>query len=114
MRKLQPGREMDALIADKVMGSVAEKVHILRACKAFPGYEHTGNYVCPEIPHYSTDMAAAWTVVEKIEPNTGPFILWQDEDGLFGCHFGDLSKAGYGEAPEAICRAALKVVDANG
>lgn len=64
-----------------------------------------------EIPYYSTDIAAAWWVVEKLHLEVGPWQVlgwrastyhdWNDPQVVFAI----------GEtAPLAICRAALKAV----
>lgn len=73
MTKMNPGRELDAIIAEKVMG---QKVMLLtkeQFCVLFSTF-YTDSY--PEfgyivgagksLPHYSTDIAAAWLVVEKM------------------------------------------------
>lgn len=116
MKHLPPGRELDALIAEKVI-------------KLTPGYyfmefkdlsqQEQNNYNrnqgwspmrCPE---YSTDIAAAWEVVERMRMigadleitigKMGYAINYELEDN-WGVH-------GYKDtAPHAICLAALKAV----
>ena len=108
---MNAGRELDALVAEKVMGWVwgidDERLQYLVPAGA--------QLTRPPLPHYSTLIADAWQVVEKI--------------GFMNLAFGDTSdqhpnvtvrfwgeKAGqscYVEAdtaPEAICLAALKAV----
>jgi len=91
------GPEMDALVAEKVMGYTS--------C-AFG------------VPRYSESLEAAWEVVEKMKPvwrefrlSFGPYLAgkeglkdgWELEPALGSPVYG------YGEtAPLAICRAAIK------
>ena len=75
------------------------------------------------MPHYSTDIAAAWELVEKL--NTAPFLCdfyldrnadWEDgEPGSWCAEFGpDLHHKAFARtAPLAICLAALKAVQAD-
>lgn len=102
---MSAGRELDALVAEKVKGG---------------GHRPGGAAVCPSVPPYSTDIAAAWQVVERFrragwraEVRTGP-------DGYHECsleppdtdpmdhayHIGALGDS----VPHAICLAALKAV----
>lgn len=120
---MSPGRELDSLVAEKVMG--------------WKWNEHTAwspsgstcarvsDVGCPPIdpwwwlPYYSSDISAAWEVVEKFR-GFNPF--WEEENSLnieiTPCHpsgwmvnFGDSTTIEYGEsAPQAICRAAIKAV----
>lgn len=55
------GRELDALVAERVMG--------WKLFASEPGYgrpPHQITLVLTPIPHYSTDIAAAWIIVEKL------------------------------------------------
>jgi hypothetical protein len=99
------GREMDALIAEKVMKLKMEGSH---------HYWMNGAGAVASIPRYSTDIAAAWDVVEKINSTQ------MDEDGYqivakFHHYIRDvcsgiefLSAAG---AAYVICRTALLTVN---
>lgn len=61
---MKAGRELDALVAEKVMG------RNLTLEKELTEHEMWLSQLMPEIiihiPHYSTDIAAAWEVVEKV------------------------------------------------
>lgn len=63
---LQAGHELDALIAEKVMGfklgdePVGDEIHEVYRSPNGRGYYHY------QIPRYSTSIEAAWGVVEKI------------------------------------------------
>lgn len=48
--KLEPGRELDALVAERVMGRNPNLEPLIR-----------------DAPAYSTDIAAAWEVAEKVK-----------------------------------------------
>jgi hypothetical protein len=56
-----PGRELDALIATKVMGWH----HVERLKSGYVGTSKDNNAWVP-LPNYSTDIAAAWLVVEQV------------------------------------------------
>lgn len=88
---MKPGRELDLLIAEKVMG------------------EYHDEYLCSAVNPYSTSIASAWDVVEKIKEyewtisqDYGPVYSVQLGDGenMFSSCFGD-------SVPHAICLAAL-------
>jgi hypothetical protein len=79
--EMQAGREMDALIAEKVMGisvqTFGDTCYLVNYClKKENGDLYYFNGECPTrasieeakklIPRYSTDLAAAWEVEEKI------------------------------------------------
>ena len=99
---MKPGPELDALIAEHVMGTINNKDK--------------------KFYHYSTSIAHAWEVVEEIgnDPDLdfynleivrfGP-VRWQcrnhTDEGL-GCE--NEINATAKTAPHAICLAALKVV----
>lgn len=94
--KLRPGRDMDALVAEKVMGYSKEfSLRLTDPDKHFP-------------TKYSTSIEAAWEVVEKLDL---PFELnSDDEHTLWNARF-NLDRGNWSQAstaPHAICLAALK------
>lgn len=116
--KLEAGRELDVLIADKVMGkgewSTIGGIYFgPPEGKAKAHAEHTAEV--NRIPHYSTDIAAAWKIVEKLERDG--IMLWHigREDSMpnWRAEFGRNHQPALGRAegntlPLTICRAALK------
>ncbi len=131
--KLEAGRELDALVAEKVMGYTPVKV------TEYPAYDDNRNWVdigdyviypegvafCTRVKDYSTDISAAWQVMEKIESldnvqgvglRGGEYYwkqyslrwnFWVNNNGMYP------EVDVYGEtAPLAICRAALMAVQA--
>lgn len=124
--KMQPGPEMDALVAEKVMGWL-------------PHFRNTAFYVETEnegkvIDHHvcavdmwrpSTSIADAWKVVDhlrELRQTTGGYwlslqqIAGRDAKWRAGFTFGGMAvrhvpvyAEGY-SAPEAICKAALLAV----
>jgi hypothetical protein len=116
------GRELDALIAERVCGW--ERVRFTGPPDDFyghePGREGNGHLV----PRYSTDIAAAWLVAEKLRLTVTP--TWSPANGdcwqAARCNWmqsGETNAVGMtnngqwtkGEtAPLAICLAALKEV----
>lgn len=119
MTDLKPGRDLDALIAEKVMGWTPNYPggwpHPPKNIPNRKKYidSHDGTTV---IPAYSTSIEAAWEVVDKLGGNM--FQLHYDTrygtegvkgwsvilDGSVMCQFVDT-------APHAICLAALKAVE---
>lgn len=107
--KLEAGRELDALVAEKVMGYPKEIISINGSVKS-----PNGDWMVREIDEYSTDISAAWEVAEKL----GSF--WIDHTvsdlGIDVEFFTSLDHskerlvATADTAPLAICRAALLAV----
>lgn len=103
---MNAGRELDALVAEKVMGL---------QIKRFPDgtwLMHNGQSGT-ELFHYSTDIAAAWEVWKRISPSilyklgTGYEVYQSARDYEDGIHLAHADTA-----PLAICLAALKVKEA--
>lgn len=116
---MNPGRELDALVAEKVMELKNIRKLNTEAIKDFV-YDRpnliTGLHVIEDlVPEYSTDIAAAWEVVERLaeyhgnkcDLDYGEFL-----EGLWTVRFGFGNDSCSAEtAPHAICLAALKVVE---
>ena len=128
--EMPAGREMDALVAEKVMGYTLSELSL----PAYPKYKlfdiESGEFsgYVKEVPHYSTDIADAWEVVKRMPI---PFKLekcWEKAyqigpEGWSACWCTDADCEGCNEnsrctngddvwaetAPLAICRYALKV-----
>ena len=115
---MEAGREMDALVAELVMGLCPHFLvldvrkgddgfddYITWTCKhceeEFRGLAYGKEYNHPELLPYSTDIAAAWQALEKMKSNNWFRILFEDAD---------LWTLTASEAAEAICRAVLKAV----
>ena len=99
------GRQMDACVAEIIFSYEDMGFEIS------PRYQKPTDHgveVLYDLPHYSTEIAAAWEVVEKMREKYG-FLLtdetpWIAE--LIDCDF--LRITGEAEtAPLAICRASL-------
>lgn len=115
----KPSRELDALVAEKVMGEAYRPY--AQILTTYPSKS------VPETPFYSSDIAAAWQVVEKLRSMGKSFILsWDARPACksYYCsnHDGEnLMTRGFSQsdeyideeadsAPLAICLAALKAV----
>ena len=117
---MKPGRELDALVAEKVMGYD----HGIAGCR-WCQKDITGSDPYPRrnphFDHYSTDIKAAWEVVDKGHlygdcirqwPRDGEMV-WQ-----IGSPWWDLGRRDGGflviaeadTAAHAICLAALKAI----
>lgn len=125
---------MDALVAERVMG--LPKAELGGACPKCGGETRIGvdrawcfrcsEWIYSPYPEYSTDIAAAWRVVEHLIGKDGRdqdlFIeCWADGEWFVAFHpMGyehrdpkascDGRKTGVPSAPLAICRAALKAI----
>lgn len=113
-------REIDKLIAEKVMGwRVFKTTEEWQKAGSPTGQKITVLDQTPkfEIPHYSTDIAAAWQVVEKMHSDGNHVQVWRNknnnfwrasmrfEHGKWGKYFTQANTA-----PLAICLAALKAI----
>ncbi len=121
---MKAGRELDALIAEKVMGWKRGDIY-------WHPYQFANPVDLTDTPKYSTSIADAWLVVEKMdqwsfdvsrhhqesEKGKRRGIWYQARVMIFGkvnwerdCWKGAFDSVGE-TAPHAICLAALKAVD---
>lgn len=135
---MPPGREMDALVAERVMGW--KRVDVPAAMRAMAAkdavavehpeggttiLEHGGScegmpFSCERrLPRYSTDIEAAWSAIDKLTERFGDSVNFDMEreggrwHAAFVCHgFGVRGSTWMrgDSGPHAICRAALKAV----
>lgn len=105
---LKPGRELDALVAEKVMGEDLSPLGTLH-----------GREIPYVPPHYSTDIAAAWQVMEHITAQKRDDFGWFDlrfvndrwkATFITGAYYEARDHIEAPTAPHAICLAALKAV----
>ena len=112
------GRELDALIAEKVMGFVWRRgwggpwkmlVSPTDAedCPPIQGDEGIAADYARFVPRYSTDLAAAWLVVEKLTPRFYVCVERVHRSGDAWNAWVGRSNVAASSAPLAICRAAL-------
>lgn len=106
IENMPAGRKMDNLIAE----------HVFRLEK--PAYPNDDKFIYMEgslgyyrfASPYSTDISAAWQVVEKMREKSG-VVLSDFLNNDWSCHFVDAGKEIVAETlPLAICRAALLAV----
>lgn len=127
---MDAGRELDKLIAEKVMNDVERYLPLYKrltdlSAKEFVSGEtkpiyipvYKGGNLNPK--RYSTDIAAAWEVINKIYSLKGFMLELSGTHGNlgWGCSMflagvQDLSED-CESAPHAICLAALKVMKIN-
>jgi hypothetical protein len=124
---MEPGRELDALVAEKVMGwtvfrsETPNHYDLLdeEYAHGFPPGEDI-NSVPFEIEEYTTDISPAWKVLEKHRNRKNLVTLVGDEK-KWKCRITAMINVVYGidvhdtqcefkTAPEAICKAALLAV----
>lgn len=103
---MEAGRELDALVAERVMG--LEAVNDGWVAESFPN----GGMVYP-LPEYSTDIAAAWRIVEILRPRYYMFriFVYSCIEAQFQDHPNNAIAVGRSDTPaHAICLAALKAI----
>jgi hypothetical protein len=112
---MTPGRELDALVAEKVMGLTVypEGRDHVGPCWSKGGFHEE------QVPNYSTDIAAAWSVVEAFTSGNvnghscHSSVRFGAGNQSWNAWFawGTERHEAHGESPmEAICLAALKAV----
>jgi len=120
---MHAGREMDALIAENVTRMSTEHLPVVyEEGNTSDGKDGWCGFVCPMCRRpsdmldepctqpYSTDISAAWEVVEKIRFMVGQGFDLCTSVGGWMANFGG-GVIGYGETPSlAICRAAMLAV----
>lgn len=107
---MKPGRELDALVAEKVMGWT----------KGVTGWAKPGGGGCLDLPEFSEDIAAAMRVLHAVTQRLGtdyyPILMrpYADWFAGFSMSYPDCCdwEATAEGLPEAICLAALKAVGA--
>lgn len=120
---MKPGRELDALIAEKVMGWTWDEKSAWSPSGSKWSRKVPGKVILDEwgwLLHYSTDICAAWEVVEKMSQIGFKFVISNSVIGGLEssekpwCFFGKQGErvidiVGH-TIPHAICLAALKAV----
>ncbi|MFE4202092.1 BC1872 family protein [Aneurinibacillus aneurinilyticus] len=99
-------RELDGLIATKVFGYKIAPIHADEDLWILDDSQEL--HVSYPVPHYSTNIADAWQVVEKFKECD----LQKHESGNYTCYI-TLYKTYESDAetaPLAICLAALKAI----
>ena len=132
---MQAGRELDALVAEKVMGLCPHKLkrdvaqtefgdifgYVCTHCgERFYGLSFHEGYSHPALLHYSTNISDAWQVVEKMLDMDNDIFIENWRDGEWCCFTMPCLSTIWPEggrpgecadtAPLAICLAALKAV----
>lgn len=118
---MKPSRKLDARIAEVVMGwtGVAEATYASgdRQWLGTPPITRAFR----EVPHYSTSIADAWLVLERLWRDSPSYFVRPDtKDGVEGYSVGEMDAwlevqpdFVWGEtAPHAICLAALHTFEA--
>lgn len=126
---MKPGRELDALIAEKVMGYkvfrwgdsdslfvAPNKAAFDYACNGdtLTCYVDSERGFCFTMSNYSTKIEDAWQVIEHLITNSSwEFYLTHQYNGwncLFESPDKPIASGSADTAPHAICLAALEVV----
>jgi len=106
---LPSGRELDSLVATRVMGWKLERHSMpewVGKNSMALGYDDRGRHLLSSLPEFSQNIRDAWEVLEK-SPKGWASQIHRTLDGRWCCQYG-LSES-YAETPSlAICRASLK------
>lgn len=104
--RMTADRELDALVAEHVMG-----YEMWEGIAFYPKYyvpEYDRTYT-RDVPFYSTDIAAAWEVVERMRPRFMVKLTTSVEDKWW-VEFKDDVRVYCDTLQEAICKAALLAI----
>jgi hypothetical protein len=94
---MEAGRELDALVCEHVLDmEVSRNIH-------------TNLPTWSNMPNYSTDISAAWEVVEKMD-SKGFDVMILVRGGKHRVEFGIIADVERNTTPHAICIAALLAV----
>jgi hypothetical protein len=115
---MKAGRKLDVLIAEKLFNDIFPFQKFLRNyCRPLPD----DSLAFEPCPHYSTDIKAAWKIVEKLLtmlPNQDFHIEHWADESVSGWQVSSCFELGKWKKwvkaktlPHAICLAALKAID---
>jgi hypothetical protein len=117
----EAGRDLDRLVAEKVMGGFSGVGDIQVYTVGDVQYIGEEEEIVVGLPRYSTDIAAAWEVLDKLGPEWWPEVgrMMYGEEWYCEICRGGPTPADVGPpfrvvaptAPLAICLAALKAVE---
>ncbi|PZD95205.1 hypothetical protein DNH61_11640 [Paenibacillus sambharensis] len=113
---MEPGRELDALVAEKVLGWKQCSVEGTAKIAYGKPSDFRDHEPRVRIGDYSTDIAAAWEVVEKMRSNDYLLDIGNGSGAGYAAMFYNPNKTifligPYTEtAPDTICKAALLVM----
>lgn len=125
---MEAGLELDRLVAEKIIGWTDIQIvpHWQNSRKVLEGIkpdtiasQYTGYRSKHVIPGYSSDIAASWTVVNKLNDLGFAVFIEQMTDGLCNAYIKKESleislviseTERLTKAPHAICLAALKAI----
>lgn len=106
---MNAGRELDAAVAERVMGLQLQTV-----AKNHP-FLADGTPLIAHPPAYSTEIAAAWRVLDRLTSRAYTATVFVYLIGVtcrIECAGEVITQANAATAPHAICLAALKAVGA--
>jgi hypothetical protein len=96
---MKPGRELDLLVAEKVMEHKIDSF----------GFERTNDYDGTDLKNYSTDISAAWEILKILQQFHSTSVVYNNHVKSWSVFIGDLVDiSSFESAPHAICLAALK------
>ena len=96
---MEAGRELDAMVMEAIGYKPVPVAFMFGHKEPFPGWD--------EPPRYSTDIAAAWQVVDAMRERGWRFSLHEHPDGWWAAFNGKMMDAPSATVPLAICRTAL-------
>lgn len=114
---MKPGKELDALIAENVMGLPVLDYNNYGTITVSYENDENRQAVWVDLPKYSTDITAAWEVAEKLAEKGFYYEIQQawSQENTKRCRVylndGEARYIAIGDtAPHAICLAALKAL----
>lgn len=121
IKNLPAGKEIDALIAEKVMGFTISETDLGGNPGKFITFNNGATQICYSVLNYSLNISSAWDVVEKMQDKFSFVLSYDDppsdDEHKWSCEFFYKGDPAYIDhevyaptAPLAICRVALLCV----
>lgn len=125
--EMKPGRELDAMVAEKVIGlecypshkawmqSGMPHIQYWSGAVQYPAYWNEAHEEALSVPDYSTDICAVWEVVDKLKICITPQSIGAPEEYAYMVEYENEPAVKRiqifsSTAPEAICKVALSAV----
>lgn len=106
---MKPGRALDKLVAEKVFGKTVRELELEKPRFLGDKLMEVDDTTFKQLPHYSTDIAAAWLVIEKF-PDYQLDRFGGKHRATFESETHSLYEGESHTAPHAICIAALRAL----
>lgn len=80
---MKAGRDLDVLVAEKVLGCKVVRYSKTSAGCECPRYTHGSSSSSDELKSYSKDLRDAWDIVDKMRADWFSFKMWQPSNAHY-------------------------------